>query len=154
MLEPALIVKPLTFVPACAPFRTIKGAPLKPGCVVPSMVTGVVMVGSADCGLIVCTPVPMRKSMTFGPGLMLLLSRMASRNEPSPASSVFVTVQAASVFMGLAMQVAKSSRSSKGRTVGRKTGGRPALVAGDRRRETIRASRVRQVVGNIVVLLQ
>ena len=40
------------------PLSSISGVPAYPGCEVPSRTTGSVSVGSPDCGVIVCTPLP------------------------------------------------------------------------------------------------
>lgn len=55
--------------PACEPFSsTIGVVPVKPVCVVPSMVIGLVIVGSAVIGTIDRTPVPgMANVMVSGP---------------------------------------------------------------------------------------
>ena len=60
VLPPALIVNPSTpLTPALVPFNSMIGVPAKPGCVVPSMITGLVIVGKALVGAIVCKPLPM-----------------------------------------------------------------------------------------------
>src|SRR5947209_6325897 len=65
------------------------------------MMTGSVIVGSADVGLIVCTPVPgMRKVMVSAPGL-LLANVMASRSEVR-LSFGFVSSAAVVTTSGLA----------------------------------------------------
>jgi hypothetical protein len=64
----------------------------EPGCVVPSMVTGCVMVGSGDVGKIVLTPDPgMLKAMVDAPAMVLLVV-IADLSEPAPLSLVLVTV--------------------------------------------------------------
>jgi hypothetical protein len=57
---------------------------------VPSMLTGSVIAGIAEVGLIVCAPVPIAKSIVSRPGLALALV-IASRKEPAPESPVLVT---------------------------------------------------------------
>ena len=58
---------PFTPFTALSPTQLMIGVPA-PGWVVPSIVTGSVIVGSADSGLIVCTPVPgMSKSIDWRP---------------------------------------------------------------------------------------
>ena len=89
LLEP-VITRPADG-PALVPFSSMRGAPLKPGCVVPSIVTGLMRGGSVEPGLIVCTPVPgILKPIKSAPGLTLA-SMMACRNEPAPLSLVLVT---------------------------------------------------------------
>jgi hypothetical protein len=57
------------------------------------MITGSVIVGRADRGLMVGKPAPpMLKAIVFRPGLALE-SRIAWRSEPGPLSAVFVTVK-------------------------------------------------------------
>src|SRR5205814_859164 len=49
---------------------SISGLPAKPGWVVPSMITGSLIVGSTDAGAIVCTPAPaILKAMKSVPGV-------------------------------------------------------------------------------------
>src|SRR5262249_6462913 len=91
VLLPPLMVNPFTPDPALLPFNSMIGVPANPGCVVPSMVTGPVMVGKADSGAMVCTPEPMAKVIVSGPGFALALSRV-QRSEPMPLSLVLVTV--------------------------------------------------------------
>ncbi len=62
-----------------------------PGCDVPSIETGTVMLGSGDKSEIVWAPVPMSKSIVFDPGVAFE-SRIACRNEPAPESLGSVTV--------------------------------------------------------------
>ena len=64
----------------------------EPGCEKPSIVTGEVMAGSAELGVIVWTPEPvMLKLIVSAPGFALA-SRIAWRSEPAPESAVVVTV--------------------------------------------------------------
>src|SRR5271157_3926701 len=98
VLPPPLpeIVNPFTFVPALAPFSSMIGAPAKPGWEVPSRITGTVIAGSAESGLIVCTPEPgMLKSIVWTPEAALTL-RIACRNEPGPELFVIWTTNGAS----------------------------------------------------------
>src|SRR5260370_37979602 len=68
VLAPALIANPFPLVWVAS--SAIIGLPAKPGWVVPSMITGSVIVGSADAGAIVCTPAPaILKAMKSGPGV-------------------------------------------------------------------------------------
>src|SRR3989442_1046307 len=61
------------------------------------MVTGSVMYGSDESGVMVCTPVPeMLNAMRSVPAVPLALV-MAQRSEPSPLSLVLVTVNVAAV---------------------------------------------------------
>ena len=98
VLAPAVMVRPLP--PATLPSTSTSGVPANSGWVVPSMVTGSVIVGRVVSSWIVCAPPPMSKSMMSGP-VFALASTMACLNEPAPASSVFSTVN-----------VVKSVRSS------------------------------------------
>ena len=52
LLEP-VIVSPLTPAPALSPRTSMIGVLTHPGCVVPSMITASVIVGSAEVGAIV-----------------------------------------------------------------------------------------------------
>ena len=87
------------------PFNSINNAALSPsgivfvlvpGCVVPSMITGSVMPGSAEAGMMVWTPAPeILKWISSGTPLLLAVAlalEMASRSEPAPMSRVLVTV--------------------------------------------------------------
>ena len=77
------------------PFNSISGAPAKPGCVVPSMVSGSVIAGSRLMGNSVSPePPPMLKSITSTPAAAFA-SVIAWRNEPAPVSFVTVTVKVA-----------------------------------------------------------
>ena len=69
VLPPAVILSPLAEGPALVPFSSIMGLSMKPGCVVPSITTGPVMVSSGEFRLIVCGPEPMsnRISSRLGP---------------------------------------------------------------------------------------
>ena len=92
------------------------GVPLKPGCVVPSMTTGSVMVGRAEVGLMVFTPLPMPKAIVSSPGVMFAL-RMAWRSDPRPESLVLVTVNVARSDL--------ASSSSRHQDRGTRPSGRP-----------------------------
>src|SRR5438094_2898555 len=81
-----------TPAPALAPLISIIGVPLKPGCVVPSMITGSLTLGSPDVNEIVWRPPPpMLNAIVSVPGLALA-SRIACLKEPLPLSFVLVTV--------------------------------------------------------------
>src|SRR6266853_6968967 len=68
VLAPALIANP--FPLALVTSISIIGLPAKPGWVVPSMITGSLIVGSTDAGAIVCTPAPaILKAMKSVPGV-------------------------------------------------------------------------------------
>ena len=69
----------------------MSGLPLYPGCVVPSMTAGSVIVGSAEVGAIVCAPEPIRKTMVSVPAVVFALV-IAWRSEPRPLSAVVVTL--------------------------------------------------------------
>src|ERR1700730_8973045 len=56
------------------------------------MITGMVIVGSAERGETVCTPEPMLKLMTSVPGLALA-SRIACLSEPMPVSLALLTIK-------------------------------------------------------------
>src|SRR2546428_9164302 len=90
---PALITKPCTVPEARDPFSSIIGVPAKPGCVVPSIITGRVIVGRAEVGLIVNGPGPGRLNTIVLVPPPALESRIACRKEPGPPSSVLVTVK-------------------------------------------------------------
>ena len=64
---------------------------LRPGCVVPSIVTPAVTAGRSVEGAIVCTPVPGMSNVTTLPSPAVLASRIACRSEPAPLSFVLVT---------------------------------------------------------------
>ena len=85
----------------------MSGAPAYPGCDVPSIVIGVVMLGRGDIRRIVCAPVPTLKSIVFGPGLEFARP-ISQRSVPEPLSALLVTVN-----------VESSLRSSSTNTVGR-----------------------------------
>src|SRR5688500_2015086 len=59
------------------------GDPLKPGCDVPSIVTGLVMVGRLEDRLIVCTPLPMANPIVSWPA-SALASWIAARSVQAP----------------------------------------------------------------------
>jgi hypothetical protein len=77
------------------------GEPEKPGCVVPSMVTGSVTAGSAAAGEIVFGPDPMEKRIVSAPAAAfaaLIASRsvqFAALQRPSSVSAVELTVKVA-----------------------------------------------------------
>src|SRR5450759_2709653 len=75
-----------------APFNSTTGVLTKPGCVVASIVTELVTVGSALNKLIGKGGAPLILNViVFGPGLALAL-KIAWRNEPAPLSAVVITV--------------------------------------------------------------
>ena len=95
VVPPAVIVRPLTPAPAAVPTSSIRGTPAYPVWVVPSRRTGSSIVGRAEVGLIVCTPLPaMAKWISSGePPLGWPLALViACRSEPAPPSLVFETV--------------------------------------------------------------
>src|SRR5437773_6288123 len=92
VLLPAVILIPFVG-PALAPFSSMIGLPANPGWVVPSMVTGSVIVGRKNASIIVCTPAPgMLKTIVSAPGLALA-SRIACLSDPAPMVLVLVTVK-------------------------------------------------------------
>jgi hypothetical protein len=58
VLLPAVNRKPSLVAPAFAPLSSMSGVPVKPGWVVPSIITGWEMEGNALARVMVCTPVP------------------------------------------------------------------------------------------------
>jgi hypothetical protein len=56
--------------------------------------TGCVVAGSADSGVIVCDPLPIEKPMVLGPTVPFEVA-MALRSDPDPESAVVVTVKVA-----------------------------------------------------------
>ena len=69
----------------------MSGEPAKPGWDAPSSITGTVIVGSADSGVIVWTPAPgIAKLIVCRPEAALAF-RIACRSEPGPLSLVLVT---------------------------------------------------------------
>src|SRR5436305_10496624 len=97
VLLPASICRPLAFAPALVPFNSMIGFPAKPGCVVPSMMTGSVIAGRGEGGRIVCAPAPILKLIVSVPTVLLAVM-IASRSEPGvgfallPLSAVVVTM--------------------------------------------------------------
>ena len=92
-LFPALIVSALLKMLGQDPLSSMTGVPAKPGCVVPSIVTGSVIVGSVLMRLIVNGPAPgMLKEIKSAPGVSLA-SRMANCKEPGPVAFVLVTTK-------------------------------------------------------------
>jgi hypothetical protein len=83
---------------------------LAPGCVYPSMTTGVVIVGRTVSGLMVLTPVPgMLNWIVLGPGVAAFEATMAARSEPVPVSAVLVTVK----VLAIAPLASKRARQLK-----------------------------------------
>src|SRR5437870_225285 len=91
VLLPAVITSPFAG-PAMDPLNSMIGLPVKPGWVVPSIVTGSVIVGRADVGAIVYLGPERLKTIMSAPALALA-SRMACLSEPGPLSLVLVTVK-------------------------------------------------------------
>src|SRR5262249_16770091 len=77
--------------PAPAPFSSIRGVVLKPGCVLPAMVTGPVRVGRAEVRLIVLTPEPAILNVMVSAPTAALAPRRAARKLPAPPSLMLVT---------------------------------------------------------------
>src|ERR1051325_9071147 len=89
-LEPAAWMRrPLAPAPALEPSISINGTPAYPGCDVPSIVARPVMIGSGLAGEMVWTPAPgiLNLIVLLGAAFVVVI---ASRNEPGPASGVFV----------------------------------------------------------------
>src|SRR6185503_10719716 len=91
VVDPAAILNPMPD-PVSAPLRVINGVPPKPGCVVPSIVTGSLNGGRSAVGVIVCAPYPSAKVIVSAPALVFE-SMIACLNEPAPLSLVLVTVK-------------------------------------------------------------
>src|SRR4051812_27827642 len=88
----AVIVNPLIPAPALAPFNSMIGVPAKPGCVVPSITNGLVIVGKAEVGVMVKGPPPgMLKTMASA-AIVTLASVIACRKDPAPLLLVLVTM--------------------------------------------------------------
>ena len=74
----AVMSRPPTPLPALVPSRQISGELLKPGCVLPSIVTAWVRVGNAECSEMVSTPEPaMSNWMTLGAAVLAFELRIA-----------------------------------------------------------------------------
>ena len=85
--SPALIVSPSVPSPVELPLISTSGCPAKPGCVVPSIVTESLIVGSGEAGVIVWTPEPgMANEIVFAPGARFACS-MAARSVQCPVPS-------------------------------------------------------------------
>ncbi len=95
--EPAARSRPFAPLPALVPSRSMSGAVVYPGCVVPSIVTGTVMFGRADNSEIVWAPAPMPKSIVFDPGAAFEF-RIACRSEPAPESAAVLTRNVAGII--------------------------------------------------------
>src|SRR5437879_6598133 len=103
--------RPLVCSPAKKPLIATNGVPLKPGCVVPSMVTGAGVLGRGDAGKKGGTPPkPGMLRLMVLPGLALALT-MAARRLSAPLSLVLRTVN-----------VAGAKRSSRASREGRNLG--------------------------------
>src|SRR5215467_8232089 len=95
VLFPPKMSSPFALGPALDPLIWMIGRPLKFVWVVPSMVTGSVIEGNGEAGLIVYGFVPgILKLITSAPGV-LFASMIACRKEPAPESLVFMTVNVA-----------------------------------------------------------
>src|SRR5262245_34845440 len=100
-LPPPEIRSPFEPAPARDPSISMIGVPAKPGCVVPSIVTGSRIVGSADVGWIVLAPDPIEKRIVSVPGVALaalIASRsvqVAALQTPSSVSALELTVKVA-----------------------------------------------------------
>ena len=70
------------------------GVPANPGWVVPSIVSGPVIAGSAELGAMVTAPLPMANSIASGPA-RVLAKAIAARSEPGPESALVVTLTVA-----------------------------------------------------------
>ena len=98
-------------LPGDGPPNAIIGVPAKPGWVVPSMSTEVVIEGRGEPSAIVWTPVPgMAKSIVLVPPVCALESRIAWRSEPGPLSAVVVTTKTPSVKTELRLQRRRAIR--------------------------------------------
>ena len=78
-------------MPAPLPSNSMIGLSVKPGWVVPSMITGSVITGNADRSWIVCCPPPAMLNVIVSSPELALASRMTWRKEPVPESWVLVT---------------------------------------------------------------
>src|SRR5438445_3066736 len=94
VLLPARMDKPFPPPDTRLPLSSMTGESVKPGCVVPSMISASVTKGSGESGLMACAPEPMLKAITSGPG-RAFASRIAWRSEPGPLSAVLVTTKVA-----------------------------------------------------------
>src|SRR5215469_6359469 len=103
VLDPAVMLRPLTPKPAEAPLNTMIGVPAYPGCVVPSMVTGSVIVGSGDVTAIVFEPEPIEKWIVSVPGFALA-ALIASRSVELAALQTPSSVSAAELSVDVAAQ--------------------------------------------------
>ena len=110
VLDPAVMSRPSTPVPAAAPLSTMIGAPANPGCVVPSIVTGSVIVGSADVTAIVFAPEPIENRIVSGPGFALA-AWIASRSVQLAALQTPSSVSAAELTVNVAARAAAQCRS-------------------------------------------
>ena len=121
-LEPAVMCSPLAPVPAAAPFSSMSGLPAKPGCVVPSIVTGSVIAGRAEARAIVFEPDPIENRIVSAPG-EALAALIASRSVQLAALQIPSSVSAAEFTVKVAAEVhAAGTRRSAPRTKGRPMG--------------------------------
>src|SRR6185503_11817720 len=113
------------------------GDPTNPGCVVPSIVTGLVIGGSADAGVIVNGAAPgMLKTILSAPGLALA-SMIARRSDPDPAAALsvlLVTMKTAEgelvTIAGLVwvdLRITKSPSASPFNRIGNAATGSPSI---------------------------
>jgi hypothetical protein len=90
VLLPAVMFNP--FERLFEPFNSTIGAPENPGCVVPSMTTGTVIIGSADVGANVTAPEPTANLIVLVNPVFRFEFRIACRSVPGPLSAVLVTL--------------------------------------------------------------
>jgi hypothetical protein len=88
VLEPPVMLRPAPVT--AAPLSSMSGAPAKPGWVVPSIVSGCVIVGRTLRSVIDCAPVPIANVMVSA-ATVSSASAIAFRREPFPLSRLFVT---------------------------------------------------------------
>ena len=82
-----MIASPSVLSGAEPPLSSTSGCPAKPGCVVPSIVTGSLIVGSGEAGAIVCTSEPgIANEIVFAPGAAFACS-IAARSVQWPVPS-------------------------------------------------------------------
>ena len=92
---------PLVPLGAAEPSISMIGVPAKPGCVVPSIITGSVIAGRADVGEIVFAPDPIENRIVSTPAAALaalIASRsvqLAALQSPSSVSALELTVKVA-----------------------------------------------------------
>src|SRR5262249_1657028 len=118
------MLRPLTPAPALVPFNSINGVPANPVCDVPSMMRGSVIVGRAEVGVIVWTPLPMLKWILSVPAFRFA-TVIASRSDSKPSGPAgFASVPPSmSSLVVLTMYVESSVRGSSSSTIGLQRGG-------------------------------